>query len=213
VYRNLHVDHSARMAFRRRTPVSIVTCVPRRHRKHKSEPRSAHPLAIFLATLAILTPAFSQSNIITAIAGTATVPETVTVAPAQPAIFTQNKSGMGQGLVYALRADGAQVLADAANPVSAGDTILIQCAGLGAVNPAVDAGTVTPDSPPSMTVNAVKVSIGGVDAPVTFAGLQPGLTGYQVRTTVPIGVSAGSSVPIIVSAAGQLSHGVTIAVH
>ena len=57
------------------------------------------------------------------------------------------------------------------------------------------------------------MTIGGVDAPVTFAGLQPGLTGvYQVRTTVPIRGSAGG-VPIIVSAAGQLTEGVTIAVH
>ena len=103
---------------------------------------------------------------------------------------------------------------DAANPVATGDNILIQCAGLGAVNPAVDAGTVTPDSPPPVTVNAVKVSIGGVDAPVTFAGLQPGLTGvYQVRATVPIEVGAGNGVQVILIAAGQLSQGVTIAVH
>jgi uncharacterized protein (TIGR03437 family) len=116
--------------------------------------------------------------------------------------------------VYALRADGTQVLANAANPVTTGDNILIQCAGLGAVSPAVDAGTVTPDSPPSMTVNAVKVTIGGVDAPVMFAELQPGSIGvYQVRATVPDGVGAGNDVPIIVSAAGQLSQGVTIAVH
>ena len=116
--------------------------------------------------------------------------------------------------MYTLRTDGTQVLVDAANPVTAGDNILIQCAGLGAVDPAVEAGTVTPDSPPSTTVNAVTVSIGGVDAPVTFAGLQPGLTGvYQVRAMVPIGVNTGSDVPMIVSAAGQLSQGVAIAVH
>jgi uncharacterized protein (TIGR03437 family) len=158
-------------------------------------------------------PPNTQHQVIVQKGGVATVPETVTVAPAQPAIFTPDKSGAGQASVYALRADGTQVLADAANPITAGDDIVIQCAGLGAVNPAVDAGTVTPDSPPSVTVNAVKVSIGGVDAPVTFAGLQPGLTGvYQVRATVPDGVSAGSTVTVVLSAAGQLSQGVTIAV-
>ena len=159
-------------------------------------------------------PPNTQHQVIVQKGAVATVPETVTVAPAQPAIFTQDKSGTGQASVYALRADGTQVLADAANPVTAGDNILIRCAGLGAVNPPVDAGAVTPVSPSSATVNAVKVSIGGVDAPVSFAGLEPGLTGvYQVRATVPGGVSAGSDVPVVVSAAGQLSQGVTIAIH
>ena len=114
-------------------------------------------------------PPNTQHQVIVQKGAVATVPETVTVAPAQPAVFTQDKSGTGQASVYAVRADGTQVLADAANPVTAGDSIVIQCAGLGAVNPAVAAGAATPDSPPSVTVNAVTVSIGGVDAPVTFA--------------------------------------------
>ncbi len=158
-------------------------------------------------------PPNTQHQVIVQKGAVATVPETVTVAPAQPAIFTQDKSGTGQASVYAVRDDGTQVLADAANPVTAGDSIVIQCAGLGAVNPAVAAGTSAPDSPLSATVNTVTVSIGGVDAPVTSAALEPGLTGvYQVQATVPNGVSAGSAVPIIVSAAGQLSQAVTIAV-
>lgn len=159
-------------------------------------------------------PPNTQHQVIVQKGAVATVPETVTVAPAQPAVFTQNKSGTGQASVFAVQADGTQVLADAANPVAAGDTIVIQCAGLGAVTPAVAAGTVTPDSPPSVTVNAVTVTIGGVPAAVTSSGLAPGLTGvYQVQAKVPNGVSAGSGVPIIVSAAGQLSQPVTIAIH
>ena len=47
-----------------------------------------------------------------------------------------------------------------------------------------------------------------------WARLAPGLTGiYQVQAKVPNGVSAGSAVPIVVSAAGQLSQPVTIAIH
>jgi uncharacterized protein (TIGR03437 family) len=159
-------------------------------------------------------PPNTQHQVIVQNGAAVTVPETVTVAPAQPAIFSEDKSGAGQGSVYGVRADGTQVLADAASPVGVGDSLVIRCAGLGAVNPAVDAGAAAPDAPPSATVNTVKVSIGGVDAPVTFAGLMPGLTGvYQVRATVPEGVSAGSAVPVILSAAGQLSQAVTIAVH
>jgi uncharacterized protein (TIGR03437 family) len=158
-------------------------------------------------------PPNTQHQVIVQKGAVATVPETVTVAPAQPAIFTQDKSGTGQASVYAVRADGTQVLADAASPVAAGDNIVIQCAGLGAVNPAVAAGMAAPDSPLSATVNTVTVSIGGVDAPVTLAGLLPRLTGvYQVQAKIPDGVSAGNAVLIVVSAAGQLSQAVTIAV-
>ena len=158
-------------------------------------------------------PPNTQHQVIVQKGAVTTVPQTVTVAPAQPAIFTEDKSGTGQASVYAAQDDGTQILADSAHPVTAGDNIVIQCAGLGTVDPAVPAGAPAPDSPPSVTVNAVTVSIGGVNAPVTSAQLAPGLTGvYQVQARVPAGVDAGPAVPIVVSAAGQLSPAVTIAV-
>src|SRR5450432_2538794 len=76
-------------------------------------------------------PPNTQHQVIVQKGAVATVPETVTVAPAQPAVFTQDKSGTGQASVYAVRDDGTQVLADGANPVTPGDSIVIECAGLG----------------------------------------------------------------------------------
>ena len=143
----------------------------------------------------------------------ATAPEPVTVAPAQPAIFTEDKSGAGQASVFAVEQDGSQTLAGHSHPVKAGDAIVILCAGLGAVNPGLVDGDPAPGSPPSATINPVGVSIGGVDAPVSFAGLAPGTAGvYQVNATVPPGIEAGDAVPITLSVAGQLSPAVTIAV-
>jgi uncharacterized protein (TIGR03437 family) len=158
-------------------------------------------------------PANTQHQLIVQTGSSTTTPEPVTVAPAQPAIFTADKTGSGQGQIYVVTADGPPALADASHPVKAGDTILIQCAGLGAVDPPVNAGTSSPDSPPSRTVNAVSVKIGGVDATVSFAGLAPGSTGvYQVNVTVPQGVTAGAAVPVVLSVAGQISPPVTITV-
>jgi uncharacterized protein (TIGR03437 family) len=48
---------------------------------------------------------------------------------------------------------------------------------------------------------------------VMFSGLSPGLAGlYQVNVAIPAGVATGSQVPVTISAAGQTSAPVTIAV-
>ena len=152
----------------------------------------------------------------------ASVAEPVTVAAAQPAIFTQDQSGTGPAIVVDTQADGTQFLVTADNPASAGDTIVIYCSGLGAVDPPVAAGdVVAPDSPGSPTTSPVTVTIGGVPAPVQFAGIGPfSLFGpdsldfagiYQVSVTLPDGVSPAPDTPIIVTVAGQDSPPVTIA--
>ena len=66
--------------------------------------------------------------------------------------------------------------------------------GLGAVSPAVAAGTPTPASPLSATVTPVTANIGGRTATVTFAGLAPGLIGvYQVNIIVPLATPSGTA--------------------
>jgi uncharacterized protein (TIGR03437 family) len=125
-------------------------------------------------------------------------------------ILTVGGNG-GQGLIY-ITSSGAQTLADNQNPATAGDEILIQVSGLGAVSPALDSRT-GPPTPIPQTVNAVSLTIGGVSAPVLSAGLSPDVAGvYYVRATMPAGVTAGSAVPIVVFAAGGSSPVVSMAV-
>ncbi|MEO7651486.1 MAG: hypothetical protein ABIZ80_13555, partial [Bryobacteraceae bacterium] len=140
--------------------------------------------------------------------------EPVAVAAAQPAIFSQDRSGSGQGLVYVVDAAGAQTLADSSSPAAAGNQIVIQCTGLGAVDPPVPAGEVVPQEPVSRTVNPVSLTIGGQQAEVSSATLLAGATGiYVIQATVPTGVAAGVTVPVVISVAGQLSPAVNIAVN
>jgi uncharacterized protein (TIGR03437 family) len=142
--------------------------------------------------------------------GTAlSVPENLAVGAAQPAIFTRDQNGRGQGAIV----NGVtNVLADAANPVRAGDVVSIYCTGLGRVEPAVVEGTVASTSQLSRTVTPIAVRIGGRDAAVQFSGLAPGFIGlYQVNAFVPQGV-AGNEVPVVIEMAGQQSPPVTIAV-
>jgi uncharacterized protein (TIGR03437 family) len=147
------------------------------------------------------------------------LPEQLIVALAQPGVFTVNKIGSGPGVIF--RSDGVTLAqptscnaSDYAGcaPATAGETISIQCSGLGRVSPAVPAGTAPPDSPISTTDNPVSVTIGGLDGLATNGTLIPGRPGvYQVLATVPAGVS-GDQIPVVVTVAGQSSPPVTMAV-
>ena len=69
----------------------------------------------------------------------------------------------------------------------------VYATGLGAVTPAVAAGTPTPSSPLSTTVSPVTANIAGRAATVTFAGLAPGMIGmYQVNIVVPPSTPSGA---------------------
>ena len=103
--------------------------------------------------------------------------------------------------------------ADAANPVAAGDVIIIYCAGLGRVDPPVEAGLAAPPQPLSQTVLPVTLRIGGVQANVFFAGLAPGFSGlYQINAIVPTVPATGDTVPVVIEVAGQQSPELTMAV-
>jgi uncharacterized protein (TIGR03437 family) len=137
-----------------------------------------------------------------------TGPVSVAIAVASPAIFTKNQSGTGQGEVF----DASGELVEPGHAAKAGDSIVIECAGLGAVNPPVAAGVAAP-SPPSVAVNPVSVTVGGIPAKVLSATLRPGRYGvYQVMAYVPAGVAPGDAVPIQLRVKGQVSPPVTIAI-
>ena len=138
------------------------------------------------------------------------VPETLTVAAAQPGVFTKSQSGSGQGAI--VKQDGV-TLAEPGTPARKGEVVIIYCAGLGLVSPAVESGRPAPASPLSGVVNPVTVTIGGAEAQVLFAGLAPGFSGlYQINAFVPQKSVSGNAVEVIVEAAGQRSRPVTIAV-
>lgn len=146
--------------------------------------------------------------------GVYSLPYTVTVAAANPAVFTQAQSGQGAGAIVVVEASGASFLATASQPAGAGDVLEIYCSGLGAVSPAVADGAAASLTAVSNTVNAVTATIGGQPAQVLFAGLAPGYAGlYQVDAVVPPGLAAGANVPVVLSQAGYTSATVTVALH
>ena len=120
-----------------------------------------------------------------------------------PGVFTLEQGG--QGAVKAINLAN-NTLNTMATPAAKGSYITIYATGLGAVNPAVAAGQVTPGSPVSTTVKTdTAASIGGVPATVTFAGLAPNLRGYyQVNIQIPQGAPSGAQ-ELVISTGGNAS--------
>jgi uncharacterized protein (TIGR03437 family) len=159
------------------------------------------------------TPVNTQQQLIVQEAASLSVPEPVVLSATQPAVFTQDNSGSGLGVIVGFKADhSASFVIDHTHPVSAGDVLVIYATGLGAVDQPVAVGTAGPSLPLANTVNTVTATVGGQNASVAFAGLAPGLTVYQVNVVVPNGVAPGSNVPVVLIQAGQQSLPVTIAV-
>ena len=141
-------------------------------------------------------------------ASTYGLPVPLDVASAQPAIFTANLSGSGQGIIV----DVNNRLNNPSNPARAGDTVILYASGLGMTNPTVAAGLATPNSPLSRVRDELTMTIGGTQAIVDFAGLAPGFGSlYQINARVPAGVQ-GDAVPVIVNTSGLSSPVVTMAI-
>jgi uncharacterized protein (TIGR03437 family) len=151
--------------------------------------------------------------------GARTIPQTFTLADEQPAIFTTNAGGYGQGVIFGPGPDGkydTNTLADSNNPVSIGDYLVIYCSGLGAVTPGVTAGQIPLPYPTDTKVmGQLTVTIGNVPATnITYEGLNAQYVGlYQVNVQVPEGVQTGNEVPVVIAVGNlQSQPGVTVAV-
>jgi uncharacterized protein (TIGR03437 family) len=155
-----------------------------------------------------LTPGTTYQLIVTR-GSRISVPQSLTVAAAEPAIFRADSSGQGVILVYHSATD--QTLAAPGQPAKAGDILIIYCAGLGGVDPPIDAGVAVDRL--IKTVSPIGVTIGGVQAQVLFSGLTGGLTGlYQINATMPDGVTPGDAVPVVLSMGNISSPPVNMAV-
>ena len=116
---------------------------------------------------------------------------------------------------------GLPITTPCGQPALAGSKIVIYYTGGGLATPGGDPngaplalGSVAPvdGSVLYKTVLQPTVSIGGLPATVDFSGIAPGTAAeYQLNTTIPAGVTAGSNVPVMITM-GSSNDTVTIAV-
>jgi len=121
--------------------------------------------------------------------GFSSTPFVVTLRGHSPALTGYDGSGTGMGIFLS----GARMIT-AQNPANGGDTLSTLAVGLGATNPAIATGEVTPPPPPSyVTLVTPALLVAGTNAKVTFSGLAPGAIGQdQVNFNVPASTPAGS---------------------
>jgi uncharacterized protein (TIGR03437 family) len=108
-------------------------------------------------------------------------------------------------------------------PATQGDNIQIYVTGLGKVTPNGDragkplgTGEVAPANGSTlyMTLAQPVVTVGGVAAPVQFAGMAPGFAGlYQINFQIPRSAPVGDDVAVVVSVPGQGNDSATISIH
>ncbi len=132
----------------------------------------------------------------------------IPVAASAPGVFAANATGRGPGLVlnsdYSLNTESA--------PAAGGSVVQILATGGGAVKGGAANGALAVGA--GEQTLAVTVTIGGVNAPVIYAGPAPGLVNgvMQVNAMVPAGLAPGPQ-PLLITVGGVRSDaGVTIAV-
>jgi uncharacterized protein (TIGR03437 family) len=100
-----------------------------------------------------------------------------------------------------------------ANPATKGEVVVMYADGLGAVNPSPDPRSPSGSSPVSMATLSQVVTVGGIGANVSFAGLTPTLVGlYQVNFQVPTKVPSGSAVSVTLQGNGIASQPTQMAI-
>jgi uncharacterized protein (TIGR03437 family) len=149
-------------------------------------------------------------NMVVSNNGSDSVSTPVNIAPFSPGIFGFNASSGTLAIAYTYQ-DGqfawptGLVAGLTTHPAARGSLIIVYATGLGAVTPTIGDGDA-----PGLVLTSVNtqpvVTIGGITAPVAFAGLQPQFPGvYQLNITVPANAPTGNSVPIQIQVGGVTS--------
>ncbi len=133
-----------------------------------------------------------------------------------PGIFSVDQSGGGQAAVL-IAGEGVLAApagsAPGARPAKAGDYLEIYVTGLGDVIPRTPVEEPAPGGVVAEVREMPVVFLGGVQAPVLFAGRAPGFVGlYQINIQVPEGTQTGDDTPLAVAAKGVTAPELTIAV-
>jgi uncharacterized protein (TIGR03437 family) len=122
------------------------------------------------------------------------------IEPNAPSVF-YGSAGPDNNIPSVVRNDDNELVTPS-HPIhrSSGSALVIYLTGLGQTYPAVPTGQPAPSNPLSYSVVQPTVTLGGVELPVLYAGLAPGLVGVdQINVSVPFNVPTGFDVPLVIT--------------
>jgi uncharacterized protein (TIGR03437 family) len=140
-----------------------------------------------------------NANIVVRREAVSSAPATVAVGPFSPGIyrFLPGAQAVVFNAVTGIVAQPADSIPGlTTRPAARGDILTILGSGLGAVDAPIQNGANSVDQLRRVTTVPV-VMIGGLTAPVTFAGLAPQFVGvYQVNVEVSQTIATGNALPV-----------------
>jgi uncharacterized protein (TIGR03437 family) len=143
--------------------------------------------------------------VILTVNGVQSAPRQVKIVTQAPAIFTI-PSGSGNAVLvnltdYSIAAPAGSIQGLTTHPISRGGKAFFYATGLGVMTPPVSDGDGGGTSNHT-AVNTPVVMVGGITAPVTFAGQASGYPGVsQVNITIPANAPTGSAVDLQIQSA------------
>jgi uncharacterized protein (TIGR03437 family) len=123
------------------------------------------------------------------------------IDPNAPSVFLSGTAGPVANIPTVVRNDDNELVTPS-HPIhkKSNTDLVIYLTGLGPTSPAVVAGQPGPFGPLALSLTQPTVTLGGVDLPVLFSGLAPGLVGVdQINVSVPVNVPDGMSVPLVIT--------------
>jgi uncharacterized protein (TIGR03437 family) len=123
------------------------------------------------------------------------------IQPNAPSVFLSGTAGPEDNIPTVVRNDDNELVTPS-HPIhrKSNTALVIYLTGLGPTSPAVGTGQAGPFSPLALSLTQPTVTLGGVDLPVLFSGLAPGLVGVdQINVSVPVTVPDGMSVPLVIT--------------
>lgn len=152
-------------------------------------------------------------NVVVTVNGTPSAPEQTNIVAAAPGIFTIPPNGQSNAVFVFV--DPTDNIPKIAAPTSASATIgyptapvprgmagFMYCTGLGAMTPAVADGAGGTDGAEHQASATPTVLVGGITAPLAYAGQAPGYPGVcQINITIPQNAPTGDAVPLQIQTA------------
>ncbi len=123
------------------------------------------------------------------------------IEPNAPSVFLSGTAGPQDNIATVVRNDDNELVTPS-HPIhrKSNTALVIYLTGLGPTSPAVGTGQPAPFGPLALSLTQPTVTLGGVELPVLFSGLAPGLVGVdQIDVSVPFNIPDGMSVPLVIT--------------